>query len=146
MTIGYEGVDIHTFIATLTSNRVAVLIDVRELPLSRKKHFSKTPMSAALAAAGMSYRHVRALGCPRDIRKEYRAYGDWDRYRLRFERYLKTQSAALVQLRGDVAARRSCLMCFEADHRFCHRSLITDALARDGDLDIHHLAAGPDPK
>ena len=140
MTIGYEGVDIHTFIASLTSNRVAVLIDVRELPLSRKKYFSKSALSAAIQDAGMDYRHVPALGCPRNIRKEYRMDADWERYRRRFNRYLKTQSDSLLELRDAAYAGRCCLMCFEADHRFCHRSLVTEALARQGNIEIRHLA------
>jgi len=43
MTIGYEGVDIRAFIAGLKSHKVNTLIDVRELPLSRKRDSPSQP-------------------------------------------------------------------------------------------------------
>ena len=41
LTIGYEGVKIEEFLDTLLEAEVTVLLDIRELPLSRKKGFSK---------------------------------------------------------------------------------------------------------
>jgi uncharacterized protein (DUF488 family) len=139
MTIGYEGLDIGTFIAELKANRVATLVDVRELPLSRKKNFSKSALADAVQGAGIAYVHMSALGCPRDIRKEYAADGDWGRYRKRFDAYLETQDDALAALRATARRESCCLMCFEADYRVCHRSLITDALVRDGEVEVKHL-------
>jgi len=52
-TIGYEGKSLDQFVAELRRNRISRVIDVRELPLSRRKGFSKTPLTAALAAAGI---------------------------------------------------------------------------------------------
>jgi Protein of unknown function, DUF488 len=40
-TIGYEGTDIDRFVATLKAVGVQLLADVRALPLSRKRGFSK---------------------------------------------------------------------------------------------------------
>ncbi len=50
-TIGYEGAQLADFLATLACHRVSVVVDVRELPLSRRKGFSKN----RLAAAGFCY-------------------------------------------------------------------------------------------
>jgi len=61
-TIGYEGVSVEAFIGTLARARVTLLLDVRELPSSRRKGFSKTPLSEALREVGIEYRHERALG------------------------------------------------------------------------------------
>ena len=41
-TIGYEGLDQRQFIAHLVHNKISVVADVRHLPLSRKKGFSKS--------------------------------------------------------------------------------------------------------
>ena len=41
-TIGYEGMIIEAFIASLCAQRIAHLVDVREVALSRKKGFSKS--------------------------------------------------------------------------------------------------------
>jgi uncharacterized protein (DUF488 family) len=45
-TIGYEGVSIDAFIATLKAAKVTLLLDVRELPISRRRGFSKTALSS----------------------------------------------------------------------------------------------------
>ena len=44
-TIGYEGSTIGDFVAALRHASINVLIDVRELPLSRKKGFSKNQLA-----------------------------------------------------------------------------------------------------
>ena len=62
-TFGYEGLPIEAFIQRLRDARVELIVDVRELPLSRKKGFSKTALREHLAAAGIGYTHIPAQGC-----------------------------------------------------------------------------------
>jgi hypothetical protein len=57
--------------AELLSAGVERLVDVRELPLSRRRGFSKTALSDALRAAGIDYVHVKALGTPKPNRERY---------------------------------------------------------------------------
>ena len=76
-TFGYEGLTIDDFIARLKDARVNLIVDVRELPLSRKKGFSKSAFREHLAAAGIGYEHRPALGCPKPVRDQYRADSDW---------------------------------------------------------------------
>ena len=59
-TLGYEGLTIEAFIARLQSAQVKTVVDVRELPLSRKKGFSKSAFCAALSAHGIAYLHAPA--------------------------------------------------------------------------------------
>jgi len=40
-TIGYEGIDIEQFFTLLSEHNIETVVDVRELPLSRKPGFSK---------------------------------------------------------------------------------------------------------
>src|SRR5258708_1120375 len=117
MTIGYEGLDIRAFIRELRARRVGTLVDVRELPLSRKKAFSKTALAETAEKAGIAYLHMAALGCPRAIRKDYYADRDWGRYKRRFNAYLKTQDEALATLWTTTMQRNCCLVCFEADYQ-----------------------------
>src|SRR3990170_89756 len=63
-TIGYEATTMGEFLAALASAGVERVIDVRALPLSRRPGFSKSPLRAALAEAGIDYVHLRALGTP----------------------------------------------------------------------------------
>ena len=75
-TLGYEGLTIEAFIARLQAAQVKTVVDVRELPLSRKKGFSKSAFCAALSAHGIAYLHAPALGCPKPIRNQYKADGN----------------------------------------------------------------------
>jgi uncharacterized protein (DUF488 family) len=79
-TLGYEGLTIEAFIARLQTTQVKTVVDVRELPLSRKKGFSKSAFCAALATHGVAYLHAPALGCPKPIRNQYKSDGNWQIY------------------------------------------------------------------
>ncbi len=72
-TIGYEGATVAEFLAALQQAGIQRVIDVRALPLSRRPGFSKTPLSGALAEAGIEYVHLKALGTPAEGRAAARA-------------------------------------------------------------------------
>ena len=76
MTIGYEGMALKEFLHVLECCQVSMLVDVRELPISRKPGFAKAALSTALAERGIKYEHLANLGCPRDVRHAYRDDGD----------------------------------------------------------------------
>lgn len=67
------------------------MVDVRELPLSRKKGVSKSAFGAALSAHGIAYLHAPALGCPKPIRNQYKADGNWQTYTPEFLKYIPIQ-------------------------------------------------------
>jgi len=140
-TFGYEGLAIDGFIARLKKAGVTVVVDVRELPLSRKKGFSKTGFAAALHDAGIAYTHVPAFGCPKPIRNQYKIDGNWKRYEKAFNSYLATQSSAVAGLAKFSKTTKACLVCFEADFNFCHRSLVARAAADAGGAGVIHLTA-----
>ena len=127
-TIGYEGTAIDDFLRALHSHRIEHLIDICEMPLSRKKGFSKTALALHLEQAGVRYSHVRALGCPKPIRDRYRIDGDWNRYSRAFTAYLESQTEALHEVAKMIALERCSLMCFEADYTRCHPSLVVQRL------------------
>lgn len=91
-TIGYEGSTIEHFIAALRHAEIDVLIDVRELPLSRKKGFSKNQLAEILAKADIEYVHLRGLGDPKDGRNAARA-GNYGLFQTIFDRHMKTKVA-----------------------------------------------------
>lgn len=142
-TIGYEGATLEDFIATLKGKGVKVLIDIRELPMSRRRGFSKSALSQAAEEAGLSYRHEKALGSPRDIRNQLRADGDYKTYFQAFDRYLKTQSDLLEELARSVKGS-AVLMCYERDPLICHRRSVARALGEILDRKPHHLGVDKD--
>jgi uncharacterized protein (DUF488 family) len=138
-TIGYEGASLAEFIATLQSAAVTLLLDIRELPSSRRKGFSKTPLSQSLAAAGIEYRHERALGTPKAIRHRLRDHGDFERFFDEFGTYLATQSDLLERLAPSLTGCVA-LMCFERNPAECHRSVVVAELAKRLGTGFTHLS------
>jgi len=139
-TIGYEAAELSDFIATLHGAGVSRLIDVRELPISRRRGFAKAALSTALAAAGIDYVHLRGLGDPKEGREAARA-GDYARFRIVFGSHMKTEVAqnalrTAVRLVEDGGA---CLMCYERDHTRCHRTIVADAISSSLVAKIRHL-------
>jgi uncharacterized protein (DUF488 family) len=140
-TLGYEGFDIAAFIDRLREAGVQTVVDVRELPLSRKKGFSKRAFSECLAIEGIAYFHVPALGCPKNVRDTYRIDGDWARYTRGFIRHLNQQDAPIRELAKLAKSTIACLVCFEADFSACHRTYVGRAAQRAGALQLKHLTA-----
>ncbi len=127
LTMGYEGLDLPTFLEALDAKKVKVVVDVREVPISRKKGFSKTALSQAVTKKGMDYIHLRDLGSPRKIRKRLYLDGDYEAFFSAYELYLDGQGEALITLRSLIEQnQRVCLLCFEKSHENCHRSRLAD--------------------
>lgn len=140
-TFGYEGLTIEAFIERLKQARVQLIVDVRELPLSRKKGFSKNAFRSALAAAGIAYEHRAALGCPRPVRDRYKLDGDWQAYTRGFQAHLATKKGEIADLTQTALAQTACLVCFEADFGFCHRTYVARAAHQAGAPAVQHLTA-----
>jgi uncharacterized protein (DUF488 family) len=141
-TIGYEGTSPREFLSKLRTAEVTTVVDVRELPLSRKHGFSKTALSEALAIAGIGYMHMRELGCPKEIRVRYRNDGDWTAYTSAFLRYLGTQKASVAELATLCGTTSVALLCYEADPAQCHRTYVAQAVVRAGGGRVAHIREG----
>jgi uncharacterized protein (DUF488 family) len=130
-TIGYEGSTIDAFVSALQRASIDVLIDVRDLPLSRKRGFSKNRLAKTLATFGIEYVHLRGLGDPKAGRQAARA-GKYGLFQTIFDRHMETEAAVRdVNIAAElVSASRACLMCFECNHTKCHRSIVADRLAQ----------------
>lgn len=140
-TFGYEGLDIDAFVVRVLGAGVKTIVDVRELPLSRKKGFSKNSFQQALANAGIAYAHMPALGCPKPVRDRYKADEDWAEYTKSFLAYIATQDATVRELVKISKATTACLVCFEADYTACHRTYVARAARRLGGPAVQHLTA-----
>lgn len=143
-TIGYEGATLSDFIATLKAAQVERVIDVRELPQSRRAGFSKRALSAALEAEQIGYEHHRQLGDPKAGRDAAKA-GRYDEFRSIFTAHMETTAArdALQALTATLTEQRCVLLCYERDHRTCHRNLLCHDLQRLGSFEIKHIGVQP---
>ncbi len=62
-TIGHSTRPIDAFVALLTSSEVKLVVDVRTVPRSRTNpQFNRDALAASLAARGVAYEHLAALG------------------------------------------------------------------------------------
>lgn len=139
-TIGYEGATVGDFLAALREAGVARVIDVRALPLSRRPGFSKSPLRAALAEAGIGYVHLRALGTPAAGREAARKgrHAELERiYAGQLE--LPEAIAEGARMRDLADDKPSALLCFERDPAGCHRSLLLNAVAPGAEV-VHLFA------
>ncbi len=140
-TIGYEGIAQATLFQTLLFHDVQTLLDIRQLPQSRKPGLSKAALGLAAAGYGLEYAHLRALGTPRDIRYRRKIDHDAAAFREGFLAYLATQDEAVADLVTRAENERCCLLCYEADYRECHRPFVAEraALVSGGALTVVHL-------
>lgn len=139
-TIGYEGAALDDFVATLQAAGVTVLADIRERAQSRRKGFSKTALATALADAGIRYVHFRELGDPKEGREAARA-GDWKTFKSVFSSVMATgeAKAAIDAIASQARSDAVCLLCYERDHRTCHRKIVSEALEARLDVRTTHL-------
>jgi uncharacterized protein (DUF488 family) len=128
VSIGYEGRTADELIAALVSASVTLLVDVRLTPLSRKPGLSRKRLQASLEDAGITYRHVRALGNPKENREHFRT-GDLDHGRSVFAKLLARAEAenAVAELAQACQQERVAVLCFERDHERCHRQVVVEA-------------------
>ena len=143
-TIGHSTRPIAEFLALLQQVDVDLLVDVRSIPRSRTNpQFNADALPETLAAAGISYQHLPALGGLRHRAKAatpslntfwqvtaFRNYAD----------YAATEAfrAGLNELR--TLSRDNCcaIMCAEAVWWRCHRRIIADYLLTQG-VPVMHI-------
>lgn len=137
-TIGYEGRTVDQLIDDLGAHKVRQLIDVREIPLSRKNGFSKVSLGQALKKRGILYRHIPELGSPRVLRHAYKNGGSSVEFMDGYAAHLDRNGDAFEMMRDFALGVPSAIMCFERDYRACHRTILSERLSREG-FHLTHL-------
>ena len=141
-TIGYAGTTIECVIAALRAAGVQHLVDVRAVPNSRKPGFSRRQLAASVLEAGLQYTHLRALGTPKPGRDAARR-GDTPTMQAIFNAHLQAPEPQ-AELARAVAIRReapACLLCYERDHRACHRDILAGLIGAQTHAPVTHLLA-----
>jgi uncharacterized protein (DUF488 family) len=111
------------------------VIDVRALPLSRRRGFSKTGLAERLSSASIDYVHLRIAGNP------YRALrADTKRCLALYTKHLDNEPEVLVAVLDAARGHRAALLCVEHDAHVCHRSIIAAALEATGAVSVQHLS------
>ncbi|MBF0248059.1 MAG: DUF488 domain-containing protein [Alphaproteobacteria bacterium] len=139
-TIGYEAASIEDFLATLKAAGITKLVDIRELPASRRKGFSKNALAEALYGIGIDYVHLKGLGDPKPGREAARA-GEFGKFEKIFlEHMASSRAKADLELAVSLAQQGgACLFCYERDHQHCHRKYVAEAMSSIINLHTRHL-------
>lgn len=139
-TIGYEGADIDAFVATLLAAGICHVIDVRDVPASRKRGFSKTALAGLLAATDIAYTHLKPLGDPKAGRDAMKR-GDRQAFLDVFSTHVSLPDAQSALDTAVVLATEtpSVLLCFERDPRHCHRTIVAGLIGDRGSFTVRHL-------
>lgn len=127
-TIGYEGFGSSEWMSTLVDSGIQAVVDVRAVPLSRKRGFSKNQLAQALGSVGIEYVPAQALGNPRVYRDALRDGLDFQTFAGMFSVVLDEQGGALEAVLQRADGQRVCLLCYEEDPDRCHRSLVAERL------------------
>jgi len=141
-TIGYTGFTLDGFRSALIEHGIECLIDIREIPLSRKAGFSKSALRDHLNAVGIDYQHFRLLGSPKALRHEVRETGDYSRFFRGVRKHLKL-SDSLAELEEAIQVarhQRSCLMCCCPNWEKCHRKCVVDSVLERSYFTFGHIA------
>jgi uncharacterized protein (DUF488 family) len=157
ITIGVYDWDLDAFLGALAAGDVRVLLDVRQRRGVRGREYvwaNAVRLQAALATAGIAYRHLGELAPTTELRQlQYaedarRGVGKRSRveladdYRERYTREILDRvdlTPIVASLPSDGA---SAILCVEADPEACHRSIVAERLAADHNLMLEH--ARPD--
>jgi uncharacterized protein (DUF488 family) len=135
-TIGYEGRTAKALATRLHEAQVARVLDVRASARSPRPGFSKGPLSKALGAAGLEYRHLARAGNPFRAEAATDLEGVLARYRAHVAEHPELVRAVLDASAG----ARTALLCAEANPARCHRSVLAEALeAAQSGLRVVHL-------
>ncbi|MEA2418350.1 MAG: hypothetical protein QOE60_556 [Thermoleophilaceae bacterium] len=153
-TIGVYGFTAAMFRERLRQEDVGLLLDVRQRRGVRGSEYAwanSKRLQAALAEAGIEYRHHKELAPTTELRQlQYREddrQGVGKRSRSQLAPEYRERYVAEILDRADLDAvvaelpadRAAALMCVERDPEACHRSLIAERLAERYGVEVIHL-------
>jgi len=141
-TIGYEKLDQKQFMAHLSNHGVEVVADIRKLPVSRKKGFSKTALRETLSCEGIDYLNYQPLGAPKELRDELYKSGNYNRFFRKYEKNISDKTDYLAEILSLInSGRNVTLLCFERNPQECHRKVVAEEIRKlDGNgLKVEHI-------
>ena len=154
LTIGVYEFDLDAFLAALREHEVGLVVDVRQRRGVRGARYAwanSRRLQAALAEAGIAYRHRLDLAPTTELRRlQYAAddrRGEGKRSRTVLDAQYSERYMREILDRADLGAlvaelpveRAAALLCVEADPEACHRSLIAARLRARHGLTVGHI-------
>jgi uncharacterized protein (DUF488 family) len=139
ISAGYSGFTARQFCESLSDAGVTLLVDSREIPLSRKPGFSKTKLANLLAEFGIDYKHYRELGSPSEARKVLHDGGTYREFFQTVRKHLRSADETLRIVADLAKNEKTCIMCLCPEVTKCHRSIVLEMLLKHHKFDIVEL-------
>lgn len=137
-TIGYEGMDIDSFLNALIENQIEVVIDIRFNPFSMRFDFIQNRLRTKLGNVGIEYVHIKDLGIEGSLRKDLDSPEDYKKlfsdYRRRIREHNNNELEAVIKSGKE---KRIALLCFESEKERCHRQIVADEIENHGTKVVH---------
>ncbi|HVB20231.1 MAG TPA: DUF488 domain-containing protein [Candidatus Paceibacterota bacterium] len=134
-TIGHSTRTFAEFAELLRAHEVEEVVDVRSIPRSRHNpQFNEETLGKSLKRMHIHYVHLKELGGLRHTKKDSINLG-WHNTSFRgYADYMATPEfkEGLEELMKIARLQKTAIMCAEAVPWRCHRSLIADALTKEG--------------
>lgn len=128
-TIGYQGISPSEFLFRLKKNNVSLVADVRNLPLSRKKGFSKNQLLDFLNSQEIEYRNFNTLGIDKKLRNYLKETGDYKHFFQAAQDSIFKEKEELEELKNILEKGKNvALLCFEKDPELCHRKIVAKGI------------------
>ncbi len=129
-TVGHSNRSKENFLELLEEHKIQVIVDIRRFPTSKIEHFKKEEMEKWLPENGLEYVWLgRELG-------GYRKGG--------YKRYMQTKlfREGREKLLKIAREKRTCIMCMEANPKYCHRRFLSAHLEQRKVKVVHIIEKG----
>ena len=121
LSIGYERRSVAEFVEIMQEYKVIEVIDVRQIPNSRKPGFSKIRLKDFLNQVGIEYVHVPLAGNPYHKEKK-----ELSRCLELYREYLESNPNVITLIERYSLGKTVAILCFERYHEKCHRSILLE--------------------
>lgn len=123
LSVGYERRSVADFVAIMREYEVIEVIDVRQIPSSRKPDFNKSRLKESLNQVGIEYIHEPLAGNPyhkekKEISKCLKLYRE----------HLEANPNIVALIERYSLGKIVAILCYERCHEKCHRSILLEYL------------------
>ena len=136
---GYENENIEEFLNKIKFSGITIVIDVRQIPLSRKYGFSKFQLKNSLEGLGIQYYHFSRLGSPSEIRHKLKnGESDYLEFFKKFRNYIIHNDTDFDETINIISRnKKTSLLCFEKETDLCHRTILaSEILKREKNIKV----------
>jgi uncharacterized protein (DUF488 family) len=130
-TVGYERLSLEELFLLLKDNGVHCLVDVREAPWSQVPDYRNAMLEETLPELSQAYNYDILYVSMPEVGNVFRKSGLSDReINESYRGHIVRKEAELDVLYSLIKKSKTVLMCYEADPKGCHRSVLAAVLAQ----------------